>query len=425
MKRIFVLFVACLLSVSAAFASRGSSDYSVTVTAVVHQGTSGARVTVTSSPADSVITHLQLKVFSAAGGLLSVLNTDGNGTGVVVVDGVAATAGQSVQAKANVIDRSIAARVRPCTASAVVIAPPENATITILQGDLLYPIGLAANSTSLFWTERWDSPWGQDETSQGRIWMSGLDGSNPHVIATGQSSPVGIAADDTVVYWANFGNGLNDGSIVKYDLATAQMTTVVTGEPGLGTAVTLVNGTLFWSGSGIWSLAANGTRVLLSIESAVNMASDGISLFWTEYAMGPGNAGRVMKMPLGGGPATALASDQPQAWDVHTDGTSVVWSDQAWQQPFPSTINRMPIGGGPAQTLASGNEIMKNFAIDSDWAYFVDSGVLYVVPLAGGPVSVLAASVAPGGAPEGNMVVSGHNVYWTDTQSQAVMRASW
>jgi hypothetical protein len=44
-------------------------------------------------------------------------------------------------------------------------------------------------------------------TGAGTIVEADLDGSNPQVIATGQSGPIGVAVDSTHLYWANPGSG--------------------------------------------------------------------------------------------------------------------------------------------------------------------------------------------------------------------------
>ena len=300
-------------------------------------------------------------------------------------------------------------------------------TASIVQDGLQFPMGVAVGPTGLYWTERWDSPWDQPPTlsTGGRIWKSGLDGSGPHVIAAGQTEPVGIAVDGVDVYWTNVFDE-SSGEIVKLDESTGVITVVVSGEPGLGTALLVANGDLYW-GSGL------GLRVLrvgapapenLAVDGgSVNLATDGVNLYGAQYSSGPGNSGRVLSVPLAGGALGILASGQAQAWDVATDGSFVYWSDQAWQQPFFATINRVGLDGSSPTIIAEGSapesEIMKIFAIDATWAYYVDRGTVLRSPLAGGPAETYA--VLPfGGCPEGTMVASGGNLYFSDTCANAV-----
>jgi hypothetical protein len=305
------------------------------------------------------------------------------------------------------------------------------ATVTMVQGNLNFPIGLAVTGDAVYWTERWDSPWAdpQVDSAMGQIWKANLDGSNPHVIATGQHTPVGIAIDGSNVYWTSYGLGSN-GTVNKLDTTTDTITPLSTNEPGLGTGLLVVNGDLVWtSGLGTRVIRANSNAIeTLAFDGGVNLACDGTDVYLTQYSTGPGNSGRVLSVPLAGGPVSVLAVDQAQAWDVATDGTYVYWSDQAWGQPFPATINRVAKTGGAPTTIATGqvvpeSEIMKVFAIDSTNAYYVDTGKLMTVPLSGGPATLMAW-LPNGGCPEGKMAVQAGSVYWTDTCANAVYRVT-
>jgi hypothetical protein len=305
-------------------------------------------------------------------------------------------------------------------------APPPNPMVaTTVQANQSFPWGLTATSSAIYWTERVDNPWnGSPDSGQGKIWTAGLDGSNPHVIASGQHQPMGVAADAGAVYWTNQGNG----TVMKLALASNVISTVATGQGNPATAILDVNGSLFWSGAGFQALYAGSTTpAFLGWYGGVHFASDGASLFWTEYGQSPPNAtGQIRSMPLTGGTPLTLASGQPQAWDVQVQGGYVYWSDQAWQQPNKATLHRAPVGGGADQVLFTGNELLKNFAVDGQYVYFLNNRILYGVPVAGGTPRFLTPLPGDsGGCPQGDMAVQGKSVYWTDTCSQSVIRATW
>ena len=301
-------------------------------------------------------------------------------------------------------------------------------TAAAIQDNQTYPVGLVADGDGVFWTERFDAPWDPPTVrNAANIWMANLDGSNPHILASGQDEAMSIAKDGSSLYWSNVGSQNRDGAIMKMDLSVpAHPITTLIPDESAG-AMLVVNGDLFYSS------AYGGIRVLRAGQTvpehfadygATNLASDGIQLFWTVYGTGPGNSGQVQAQPLAasGGIATLLAIDQPQAWDVHTDGTKVYWSDQAFQQSFDASINSVPVGGGTSSVLATGNEIMKVFTVDATNAYYVSNGVLWSVPLSGATAPTAMIPLSAGGCPEGNMATVNGVIYWTDTCGNAVYR---
>ena len=87
------------------------------------------------------------------------------------------------------------------------------------SGDV--PWDCVVDAKSLYWTEKGSAP------NVGKVMSaSKVDGSNPVTIATGQSSPQGIAIDATHVYWGNAG----DGSIMKAPLGGGAATVLAAGQ---------------------------------------------------------------------------------------------------------------------------------------------------------------------------------------------------
>ena len=274
----------------------------------------------------------------------------------------------------------------------------------VLTSDQVLPIGLARNATALFWTEYADSfEYPPVSTGAGRIWTANLDGTNPHVIVTGADGPYYIAATDTHVYWTQRANGA-DASVQVYDLATQQVSTLVTQE-GMEAIAVAPNGDVVfssWLGTQVLR-GGTGTPELLSYEAAADLACDGTNVYIAAYS------GRVLSVPLVGGAETELASGQPDPWNIKVDGTHVYWTNAAWGTNT-ATLNRVPIGGGAPALVTSGNGQLRTFAIDGGYAYFVVGTALRRVPLAGGTVEPVGA----GACPDGQMIAFDGKVAWQD-----------
>jgi len=154
--------------------------------------------------------------------------------------------------------------------------------------------------------------------------------------------------------------------------------------------------------------------------SAFGIAVDGTGVYWTVSPHGA-----VMKVPIGGGSATTLASGAaPMA--IALGSTSVYWTDVS-----AFTVNAVPTRGGTPTTLSTfvdggGGSYVTDITVDSTAAYWSQStnggyGVLASVALGGGSVTTLAqgSTVYPGG-----IAVDSMSVYYTNSVSPggAVMK---
>ena len=291
--------------------------------------------------------------------------------------------------------------------------PPLPEPITVHSG-MSFPTGAAASSNAIYWTDRYDSFWNDPWTDSGlgTIWRADRNGDNPSPIATGQHAPNSIAATDTHVYWIN--NGLGpDATLMALELGQPGPPSELVAMNGLGSVTVTPDGRLVYCGGGGTFLYPD--PVPLSPWCG-HLAADNTNAYITVYGTGPGNTGKLVQVALDGMSAEIdLVTDQPQTWDVETDGTNVYWTNQAWQQSFDASVNSVGVGQHAQTTLFEGNEVLKVFAIDGGYAYFVVESQLRRVALDGSSGGV-AEPVAelPSACPQGDMAAFDGHIVWTD-----------
>jgi hypothetical protein len=61
---------------------------------------------------------------------------------------------------------------------------------------------VAADASHVYWADE-----GDETAGNGTISEANPDGSSPHAIVTGQTTPTGVAVDPSHLYWASNGDG--------------------------------------------------------------------------------------------------------------------------------------------------------------------------------------------------------------------------
>jgi hypothetical protein len=184
-------------------------------------------------------------------------------------------------------------------------------------------LAIASDATTPYWT-----------MTDGTV-MSLPTGGPARTLASGGTSPIGIAADSSYVYWA---------------------------DQALGTVMRVANG----GGSAPVTIASGQS-------GPTGVAVDATYVYWTNY-----NGGTVMRAPIGGGSApTTIASGLQEPLSIAVDGSGIYWTtlkSTGGPGPGPETVMMAPLCGGTPTTLVAGCyawSIPQAIALDPGNVYWI------------------------------------------------------
>jgi sugar lactone lactonase YvrE len=153
-------------------------------------------------------------------------------------------------------------------------------------------------------------------------------GSRPEVLAT-IVAPLGIAVDETGIYFGDRNNATNLGIIYRLPLNGGTPATLAT-EQGFPSALALTPSSVYWLDE--WPpdvklyAKSGGAPVPLYSAEAGKSTPKGIALDATSLYFTDSDTGNVMKVPAAGGSAIQLATGPSGASGVAVDDRYVYWT---------------------------------------------------------------------------------------------------
>lgn len=287
--------------------------------------------------------------------------------------------------------------------------PLSGGNATRLAGG--HPRSIAINATSLYWTD----------SLAGEVRKLRLDGGSPSTLASGECAATALSVDATSVYWvgcanhirrtsldggdvssvASGGTGtvsnlvvdptsvywiLNNRQIMKASLGDGVVTTLAAEVTSGAGSLSLVDSNLYWrftdasmlgnstlpGTAAIRSLSVEGGSPKTVLSKTYSYDRDGGAVdsgrgIWAVAADSRGiyyymvEDGRLLRMPLGGGPPTTLVSSQPRVNSIFLGPNDLCW-------PITGDLFTAPIGGGSPRLLARG--LSSGVVLDATNAYF-------------------------------------------------------
>ncbi len=237
-------------------------------------------------------------------------------------------------------------------------------------------------------------------------------------LATGQTCPWGMAIDGTSVYWTTCGDPTG-GNVLKVSKAGGEVAALAAGDrlSGIavdGTSVYWVAGTSDASTGTIMKVPVGGgtpTTLASRPGAPAHLAVDASYIYWAEQA-----PGAIMKVPLAGGPPTLLAAALPVPWQIAIDDADVYWMGQG--------LMKAPKVGGAAIELTPRLPMLPTAAlvVNATNVYFTSGppgGVAGVstIPSQGGTATVVYADPSETFAPPGPIAIDATRAYWADASN--------
>jgi hypothetical protein len=276
------------------------------------------------------------------------------------------------------------------------VSKSGGSSITLASG-MTRPLGIAVDQSHVYFTTLGPMTVAYNYPN-GAVWRVAKGGGTPTLIASSQSSPWSVAVDTTShVYWSSGGTYSDSGSSLVYNYDGAIRRAPKTG----GSATTLA------------AYLAEPVAIAFTGWGG----SYGSEIVWVNRGGFDQSKGGVMRWA--GSSAVSLTSGQPFPMGVAAD------LNHAYYSVNNGGIRRVPLlNSGQSPTIlkdATGGGSSQGLAVDASFVYWTETGdgSLRKVALTGGTMTNLTGSL--GGIPLG-LAIDQDAIYWVSESSGAVRK---
>lgn len=281
------------------------------------------------------------------------------------------------------------------------------ACLPVVLSDAAPAVDLALDAASLFWV-----------TPEGNVWKVSIDGGSPVELFHHPSDNVSVNRDSAIaihgghVYWTS----TVDANLRSIPSSGGDPVVLASKQWGQWTVAANHTG-VYWgcakSDPRIQRLppgAASPTLVVKTDEPG-KIAVDATHVYYGNDT-GAQETSSLVKVPIGGGAPIELAK-KVAVRRVIVDSTFAYWVDRGISNGEAGRVRRVPLGGGDVLVLTDEPVLPAGLATDGAHLYIADAdtnnGRVLRVPIAGGEVVVLAENQNG----PWSVAVDGEAVYWT------------
>lgn len=265
--------------------------------------------------------------------------------------------------------------------------------------DATSPDGAASSSSSGSASSSSSTSSSSSSGARGAIDASDVDcPTGVCVLAANRLSPADLTVRAGYVYWVEQGTAANNGKDGRLSRAPEH-----TCEEDAGCVLDLYD-----AGANVSGLAVDATDVFLTFTSL-------------------GANGRVLSLPISGGPTTLLASTETGARRIAVTDARVLWVNGASPGQIRGRFLEEPAGTPGGTTLADDLDFPAALAVSRDKIFFsvrgqtdTDGSIRRIDIDGANPITIAASQPQPRG-----VAVDSTFVFWVDRGNGTVHRARW
>ena len=259
------------------------------------------------------------------------------------------------------------------------------------QGGVAAPLAFATDGVNVYWSDDGTSPLSDPARQAGGLLKCSVNGCDNNPLTIGPDQAWALAVAGTNVYWTDFAADIFTCPIAGCDTAAKALWSAGNSPVSLGIAVDATS--VYWSTeatAGIMKCAVAGcnnapTQIMSAPVPAMNqIALDADNVYFVEYnPLGFGEVFACAKTGCADHPlALATGLNSPTA--IATDGVSVYWTEISSSDPganlvpWPGAgvVRKCSVNGcnNTPTTLASGLNDPVAIAVDDGYVYWAEGG---------------------------------------------------